>query len=63
MTYGCEVWDYKYETYLKKLEVSQNRMNRMDRMATVLTFSISRDSSVLIFAKLKFKLIEVITIN
>ncbi len=33
-------------------------------MATILTFSISRDSSVPIFAKLKwFKLVDVITIN
>jgi hypothetical protein len=58
MTYGCEVWGYTYQIYLKKLEVLQNRM------ATVLTFSTSRDSSVHIFAKLKwFKLRDVITIN
>jgi len=57
-TNGCEVWGYTYQTYLKKLEVLQNRM------ATVLTFSISCDSSVPIFAKLKwFKLVDVITIN
>jgi hypothetical protein len=58
MTYGCEVWGHTYETYLKKLEVLQNRMAR------VLTFLISRDSSVPIFTKLKwFKLVGVITIN
>jgi hypothetical protein len=58
MTYGCEVWGYTYQIYLKKLEVLQNRMAR------VLTFSIPRDSSVPIFAKLKwFKLIDLITIN
>jgi hypothetical protein len=43
---------------LKKLEVLQKRM------ATVLTFWISRDSSIPIFDKLKsFKLIDFITIN
>ncbi len=58
MTYGCEIWGYTYQIYLKKLEILQNRMVR------VLTFSIPRDSSVPIFAKLKwFKLIDVITIN
>jgi hypothetical protein len=58
MTCGCEVWGYTYQISLKKLEVLQNRIAR------VLTFSISRDSSVSIFAKLKwFKLLHVIIIN
>ncbi len=56
--FGCEVWGYTNKNFLKKLEVLQNRMSR------VLTLSISRDSSVPIFDKLKsFKLLDVITIN
>ncbi len=47
MTFGCEIWGYTYQNYLKNLEVLQNRM------ATVFTFSISRDSSVPVFAKIK----------
>jgi hypothetical protein len=58
MTFGCEVWNFTYDKYLKKLKVLQNICAR------VITFSAHRETAYPLFKKLKWiKLKDIITIN